>query len=108
MKLENFVMQGDTVKIVDFGISTKVFKSNGDRIEPYKTGFQGTVYYASVNTLNGWNGFQRDDLESLGYTFMQMIAPEKVPWRDQTDVKTVLEMKTSFLDGEADPVFRGA
>jgi hypothetical protein len=53
------------------------------------------------------NGFRRDDLESLCYCFMQMIAPERVPWRDETNAATVCKMKIDFLESDPDPVFRG-
>lgn len=38
---------------------------------------------------------------------MQMIAPERVPWRDLTDVTKVLKLKTEFSSSDPDPVFRG-
>jgi len=70
-------------------------------------GFQGTVFFASINTLQGFNGFRRDDLESLGYAIMWMIDKEKVPWRGLEDQRVVLEMKVAFKDRDCDPVFMG-
>ncbi len=71
-------------------------------------GFQGTIPYASINTMEGFNGFRRDDLESLGYSIMYMIDKEKVPWKDfEKDRVKTLELKRKFAAENPHPVFMG-
>jgi hypothetical protein len=70
-------------------------------------GFQGTLVFASINTLQEFNGFRRDDLESLGYSIMLLIDRQKVPWLYLEDKKSVLEKKIEFSTGNCDPVFMG-
>jgi hypothetical protein len=40
----------------------------------------------------------KDDLESLGYTFMFFLLPDKVPWAREFDVSRIIKKKRVFLD----------
>ena len=48
-------------------------------------GLQGTPQTSAIKTLEGYTISRRDDLESLGYTFMYLIDAESVPWKGVTD-----------------------
>jgi hypothetical protein len=39
----------------------------------------------------------RDDLESLAYTFMFLVKPEKVPWTADSEVSVIIKKKKAFL-----------
>ena len=57
-------------------------------------GFQGTLVFASVNTLKSYNGFRRDDLESLAYSILHLFfPPEAVPWHGLTNQAEILKLK---------------
>jgi hypothetical protein len=52
---------------------------------------------ASINSLDGYNHSRRDDLESLGYTFMLLINKEQVPWLNDDNVPINLVKKRQFI-----------
>ena len=72
MKPENFMVNEDCVKILDFGLTTEFIKG-GNHIALANYGFQGTSAFGSISCLEGKNGFRKDDLESLGYSIMSLI-----------------------------------
>ena len=55
----------------------------------------------------GFNCFRSDDLESLGYSLMDLIDKEKVPWAHITDKVKIKDAKSEFKDKPADPLFKG-
>jgi hypothetical protein len=36
---------------------------------------------------------QKDDLESLAYTFMYLVNPKKVPWQEDSEVSMIIDKK---------------
>lgn len=69
------------VYICDFEFLME-FKKNKDHIKKYHKGFEGTPFYASIKSLAGFTKSRRDDLESLGYTFLHILDPTftYTPW----------------------------
>ncbi|OHT11255.1 CK1 family protein kinase [Tritrichomonas foetus] len=83
------------VCLIDFGLA-KIWKnSEGDIIpQRYGVGFRGTSRYASVNSHDGVDLSCRDDIWSLLYLLVEMVAPP-LPWHNQTNRETVAAMKRS-------------
>ena len=83
IKPENFVFglnNNSTVYIIDFGISHK-YRSARKHIKFQMLGRMfGTVRYASYNASRGLEQSRRDDLESIGYMLIYLIAG-KLPWQ---------------------------
>ena len=63
-----FLMQDDTIKLGDFGISKKVSISNDLKI------FVGTPIYTSPEIIQKKNYSYKADIWSLGITFIQLIS----------------------------------
>jgi hypothetical protein len=75
----------NVVKLVNFGASSEYIKG-GVHIPQQKVGSISTsTAYSSLNSMMGFNSFRSDDLESLGYSLMDLIDKEKVPWAHITD-----------------------
>ncbi len=83
IKPENFRIQDGKVKILDFGLVMEYMKEdNGQTFhKPLgKYGFQGTPSFGSIWGLTGYTLNRRDDLESLGYSFLYLINVNAIPW----------------------------
>ena len=81
IKTESFRVCSDhKVKILDFSISKKYLDGSGNHIT-ISSGkeLKGTPLFASINNHNGLDMSRRDDLESLGYTFLHLLL-DKLPW----------------------------
>jgi serine/threonine protein kinase len=91
------------IHLIDFGIS-RLYRDpeTGRHLEI--TGNQplaGTVRYASVAALQGTEQSRRDDLESLGYSWIYLLRGD-LPWQNlAADTKSrigkVLRMKMSYM-----------
>ena len=96
VKPDNFMISttDNKVRIIDFGL-VKNFRPDrlgGDHIKlGWYPSFEGTPHFGSINALNGYNSGRRDDLEGLGYTIMELIDANQVPWRDLAEKKGVKE-----------------
>ena len=66
---------------IDFGLSKKYIKRNGEHI-PFCEGkkFCGTARYSSVSSHIGHEQSRKDDLESIGYLLVYLYK-EKLPWQ---------------------------
>lgn len=53
---------------------------------------------ASIASLKGQSLSRKDDIESLAYTFMYMIDPAKVPWKDRHLIKMNAKEKKKFTN----------
>ncbi|KAI8610540.1 kinase-like domain-containing protein [Chytriomyces sp. MP71] len=72
-----------TVYLIDFGLATAYRDATGKHIKnpkPLKNAPKtGTARYASLNVHKGKHHARRDDLESLGYTLVE-LATGSLPW----------------------------
>ena len=97
IKPSNFVFRGRPadldVCLIDFGLA-KRWKSKDGVIEPERqnVGFRGTSRYASINSHDGADLGRRDDLWSLFYLLIELVAPP-LPWKSQTTKDAVAQLK---------------
>lgn len=72
---------GGHVKLIDFGLAKKFIDDDGVHIAENKNKKQilGTMKYCSRYTHAGYQQSRRDDVESIVYTFLNMLHG-KVPW----------------------------
>lgn len=83
IKPENFTVdEFDQVFLIDFGLSSTFRLENGEHI-PFTSvkSFKGTPTYASLNIVNKVAATRRDDLISLGYTFITLMTGTLL-WKD--------------------------
>ena len=92
------------VVLIDFGIAEKYWEADGSHKTIWRLGFQGTPFYGSVKSLQGYSQGRRDDLSSVGFSILQLINPEisKLPWTklEPHDLKGFLREKCLFLKME--------
>jgi hypothetical protein len=50
--------------------------------------------------LEGYTLSRRDDLESLGYTIMDLIDNENIPWNNTPNNSDILSLKRAFLEND--------
>ena len=86
VKPDNILVDYETNKIlyvIDFGLAKKYRSSRtGKHIKFSIPGrMNGSARYASVNTHEGKIQSRRDDLESLGYLFIDFAKKGKLPWQ---------------------------
>jgi serine/threonine protein kinase len=82
IKPQNFMIKNDNIVLIDFGMSTFFVDENKNHILPSntkKTNIMGTSRYISVNVHNGEEYTRRDDIISLGYTFLYLYT-RSLPW----------------------------
>ena len=97
IKPSNFVFRGRpadlNVCLIDFGLA-KRWKSKDGVIEPERqnVGFRGTSRYASINSHDGKDLGRVDDLWSLFYLLIELVAPP-LPWKSQTAKEAVAQLK---------------
>ena len=104
IKPENFLFglkDPNIIYLIDFGLSKKYRSSKtGRHISPKMTkNFEGSIRYASINSLMGKEYTRRDDLISLGYMLI-FLRNLKLPWKDikslnKKDYLEVLDSKKS-------------
>jgi len=82
--------------LIDFG-RAKCFLDDKNRHCTIKTNEQiiGTTRYMSVNMHQGLTASRRDDLESLGYSFL-FLYHGKLPWQNQPSLSSVVDLKQQF------------
>jgi len=84
IKPENFCVglneKSRNLYLIDFGLA-RSYIEKGEHI-PYKEGkgFIGNARYASMSTHLGIENSRKDDLESIGYTFIYFLKG-KLPWQ---------------------------
>ena len=101
LKPANFLLKTNAQNIselylIDFGLA-KCFLDEKNRHCAIKTNEQiiGTTRYMSVNVHQGLTASRRDDLESLGYSFL-FLYHGKLPWQNQNSIALVVELKQKF------------
>ena len=84
-RLNIFLMQDDTIKLGDFGISKKVTISNEEKV------YVGTPIYTSPEIIQKKNYSYKTDIWSLGVTFIQLISL-RLPFvaDDNEDIKNYI------------------
>jgi serine/threonine protein kinase len=68
--------------LIDFGLAIR-FKDalgNHEALTVTPNMFSGTPIYASIWTHDGLSSSRRSDLESLGYTILQLCLESGLPW----------------------------
>ncbi len=88
IKPDNFLMGASktvktgTVHLIDFGLARAYRNPNSYQHFPCSddNSFNGTARYASLNTHLGATPSRRDDLESLGYVLVYLLAGG-LPWQ---------------------------
>lgn len=97
IKPSNFVFRGrpDQSKLclIDFGLAKRWRSAEGEVFKPRpNVGFRGTSRYASINSHDGADLGRRDDLWSLFYCIVELVAPP-LPWKTQVDKDAVAQLK---------------
>ncbi|TNV80915.1 hypothetical protein FGO68_gene3080 [Halteria grandinella] len=97
VKPANFRVTDDNiVKVLGYKQMNE-YRINGKHKAKGRFGAQGTPQYASINALQGYNLSRRDDIVSLGFTLMELVEPEHVPWKNFKDSKEILLEKRNFI-----------
>lgn len=97
IKPSNFMYRTGTsppaVCLIDFGLA-KMWRNQEGNVVParYGVGFRGTARYASINSHDGADLSCRDDLWSLFYILVEMVAPP-LPWYNQESRDVVAQIK---------------
>lgn len=84
IKLDNLMMRGDNVILIDFGLSCVYTDSNGEHKpgeDIINSDIIGSPKYISYNIHMGSEASRRDDLISLGYIFVEILTGG-VPWNN--------------------------
>ena len=99
VKPDNFRIQNNEVKLIDFGLSDP-YMEKGVHKPRCRWGFGGTLFFASSKTTQGFSASRRDDMESLGYSILYLMNPacKNIPWcKNLQDEYQVLKSKNEFL-----------
>ena len=101
--------QEKTIYLIDFGAAKKYRSSRtGKHIKYIYTNIIcGSVRYMSINGNRGYEQSRRDDLESLGYTLIELLT-KKLPWAKlensekdfETNCKKISDLKYSITPEE--------
>ena len=85
IKTGNFLIgrkEPDIIYLIDFGFSKKYKSSRtGKHIKYSNTkSIIGSLFFASINALKGFEHSRRDDLESFGYVIIYLANKGVMPW----------------------------
>ena len=107
MKIDNFRIHNDIVRVIDFGMTMEYMKDGAHKALG-RFGFQGTPYYGSISSLNKYTISRRDDIESLGYSIMQLIDAKKMPWYNcETKDELLLSKRNFIVDPDVPLEYKG-
>ena len=81
IKPDNFRIKDNRVILIDFGIAMNLYRDK-NHVKRDRFGFEGTTFYGSIRALQGYTLSRRDDIESVGYSFIYLLNPlvKDVPW----------------------------
>jgi len=93
--------QIDTVHMIDFGTAKSYINPHTNRHSAMTSGhaFVGTLRFAPHSAHAGLEQGRKDDLESLFYIFMFLLAG-RLPWQDAPPAK-IQQMKITYFAGTA-------
>jgi serine/threonine protein kinase len=87
IKPQNFMLKGDEIYLVDFGLATAFIddskKHIPERISNH--GIIGTPKYISIHLHEGSVASRRDDVISCGYIYMFLLLDCHLPWENLPD-----------------------
>ncbi|EMS11013.1 casein kinase, putative [Entamoeba histolytica HM-3:IMSS] len=83
VKPNNFLLDNNTIYVIDFGLAKRYRRFETRQHIQMKDGYGlvGTARYASIHAHLGMELSRRDDLESLGYLFVYLLKGS-LPWQD--------------------------
>ena len=85
IKPDNFMIRGDRIYLIDFGLATFYVDGNtGQHLPPHdppKTEMLGSPVYTSIHIHQGCRAARRDDMIQLGYVFLAMYWEGRLPWQ---------------------------
>lgn len=90
VKPDNFMLRGDEVVFVDFGL---VERMNMNKNKP--ASFAGTPSYCSLAVHNGAAPSAKDELEALGYVLLSIACGGELPWAAGTSFEDTRRIKAS-------------
>lgn len=61
------------IYLIDYGMCQRFLHLNGRHVSAGPLPFRGTPFFASVSAMKGLRCSRRDDLESIGYTLMELL-----------------------------------
>ncbi|TNV81568.1 hypothetical protein FGO68_gene13872 [Halteria grandinella] len=97
IKPDNFrVTSAGLVKLIDFGLLNEYKPNNRHKVKG-RFGFQGSPYFGSTSSLDGYTLSRRDDLECLGYTLMHLAYGDCVNWSKMQNIREIAQAKKDFL-----------
>jgi serine/threonine protein kinase len=81
IKPQNFMIKGEDLYLIDFGLSTFFIDANGEHVkDAISENMIGTPRFASIHVHNGHTYTRRDDLISIGYLYVWLMNGGKCPW----------------------------
>lgn len=92
IKPENFMLRGEEIVFIDYGLAERYLTSKGHR-ENISTDFAGTTSYISLSVHQGSLASRRDELESLCYVMIALASENKLPWSNGKSIKECCDIK---------------
>lgn len=92
VKPENFMLRGDKVVFIDYGLMDRWASPNGHKPEMHSA-MVGTAAYASLSVQRNTTAGRRDDIEALGYVLLAISNGGELPWSRIMNEEECLEMK---------------
>lgn len=95
VKPDNFMIKGDELYFIDFGLIEKYVDISTGEHRPLQTSVQlvGTPTFSSLNRHAGYNHSRRDDIEAICYMLLSLCSRGKLPWSVATSDSELHEMK---------------
>mmetsp|Transcript_35899 Transcript_35899/g.33986 ORF Transcript_35899/g.33986 Transcript_35899/m.33986 type:complete len:589 (+) Transcript_35899:93-1859(+) len=88
VKPDNFMLNGDALKFVDYGLVERWVSATGTGVRPQvERVMQGTPTYASLDVHNCCQPMRKDDVESMGLVLLSLFQGGNLPWSDATSDK---------------------